>query len=261
MKKVMKFLGVLFFASILLTSCGDSEEKLVLKVDKVSINGDSKEYIEVVPGEYELKKVKDELGEDQLQISIKFRVKNEFDQSKMDENTDLGNLSLRITDSNGSPINLEFDPADISDYDKLTSLLKSKKGDEVTVLFKPMAFGDEALIKEVLKNGKGIEITSADITNLKSESNIDNSISSDETESTSGDCEQFCADYEEFANEYVAFMKKYKSNPSDMSILAEYSEMVQRASEMQESSADCSADLTVAARITKALSKIAKAAM
>ncbi len=90
----------------------------------------------------------------------------------------------------------------------------------------------------------------------------DISKSSDDTEtSSSSDCEQFCSDYEEFANEYVLFMKKYKANPSDMTILSEYSEMTQKASEMQESSKDCAADPVVAARVTKALSKIAKAAM
>lgn len=259
MKKLIKSLCVLFFSSAVLTSCGDNQESLILKLDKVSINGDSKEYIEVVPGEYELKKVKDELESDQLQISIKFRVKKEYDQSKLDENTGIGNLSLRIIDQSGSPLDLEFDPADVADYDKITSLLKGKVGDEVTVLFRPVGFApEETLLNDILKNGKNIEITSADITNPKTEPIIDNSISID---SETGDCEQFCSDYEEFANEYVSFMKKYKANPSDMTILSEYSEMMQKASEMQESSVDCAADPAVAARVTKVLSKIAKAAM
>ena len=270
MKKVIKFLGVFFFASTILTSCGDSEEKLVLKLDKVSINGDSKDYIEVVPGDYELKKSKDEFGENQLQIGVKFRVTNEFDQNLVDENTSIGNLSLRIIDASGSPIDLEFHPADIADNDKITSLLKGKKGDEVMVLFKPMGFGDESAIENALKNGKGIEITSADITNAKTEAIIDESSSDESSEdessedvsaSTGVDCNQFCTDYEEFANEYVAFMKKYKSNPSDMSIISEYSGMMQKASEMQNNSSDCAADPSVAARITKALTKIAKSAM
>lgn len=96
------------------------------------------------------------------------------------------------------------------------------------------------------------------------DNDVSNSSDDKETVSKSGstsNCEQFCTDYEEFANEYVLFMKKYKANPSDMTILSEYSEMTQKALEMQESSKDCAADPVVAARVTKALSKIAKAAM
>lgn len=261
----MKFLGAFLFASLFLTSCGGGSESIKLKIDKASITGDSKEYIEVVPGEYELKKVKDELDGEQLQISLKFKVIKEYDQSKLDENTAIGDLSLRIIDESGTPFDLEFNPADMSDYDKLTSLLKGKKGDEVTILFKPMGFApEESLLEEILKNAKGIEITRADITNPKTEPIIDNSVSSDsETgeSSDSGNCDQFCSDYEAFADEYVAFMKKYKANPADMTILSEYSEMMSKAADMQESSKDCSADPSVAARITKALAKIAKSAM
>ena len=109
-----------------------------------------------------------------------------------------------------------------------------------------------------MNKAKGIEITRADITNPKSDDVAVEDLSIDEG---TGDCEQFCSDYEEFADEYVAFMKKYKSNPSDPSILSEYSDMISKAAEMQESSTDCSADVNVAARISKALARIAKAAL
>ena len=75
----------------------------------------------------------------------------------------------------------------------------------------------------------------------ESDNEITNSSDEEETEgesSSSSDCEQLCSDYEAFVNDYVSFMKKYKANPSDMSILSEYSEMMKKASEMQENSSD-----------------------
>ena len=40
--------------------------------------------------------------------------------------------------------------------------------------------------------------------------------------------------YENFYDEYCAFMKKYKENPTDMSLLTEYTGMVERLGEMNE---------------------------
>lgn len=253
----MTIFGAMFIVATILTSCGGGNDKVSLILDNVTITGDSKDYIEVVPGTYEVKKIKGTLGEE-LQLSLKFKVTNSYDQNKIDEYTSIGSLSLQITDQSGTPIDFNFSPAGVSDWDKIKSLLKGQPGDEVTVLFKPSGFPNEEKILEVLKNGKGIEITRADITNPKTEPIIDNSTSSSDA---SGDCDQFCSDYESFANEYVDLMKKYKANPSDASILSEYTEMVSKAADMQESSKDCTADAKFAARINKAVAKIAKAAM
>ncbi len=263
MKKVTSILGVIIVALAILTSCGGGNDTVNLTLDKVTITGDANDYMEVVPGSYELKKVKATLGED-LQIGLKFKVTNSFDQNEITENTSIGNISLQFTDKDGTPIDYDFRPAGTADYDKLKSLLKGKPGDIVTVLFHVSGFTNDDKNSEVLKNAKGVEITNADITNPKSESIIDNSASSSEEETSSsdasGDCEQFCSDYEAFADEYVALMKKYKANPSDPTILSEYTEMLSTASDMEKSSKDCSADPNAAARISKALAKIAKAA-
>ena len=57
-----------------------------------------------------------------------------------------------------------------------------------------------------------------------------------------------------------AFMKKYKANPNDPSMLAEYSSMVSKAADMEKSSKDCASDVKVAERITKIAAKMATAA-
>ena len=85
--------------------------------------------------------------------------------------------------------------------------------------------------------------------------------SMDEASSSSSDCEQFCDDYEAFVDDYIEVLKKYKANPSDMSILTEYSSMMSKASSMQNVSADCAGDLKAAARMSASAMKMAQAAM
>ena len=50
------------------------------------------------------------------------------------------------------------------------------------------------------------------------------------TESVSSDFKEAMDSYEEFMDEYVAFMKKYKENPSDLTILADYSDYMSKYS-------------------------------
>lgn len=42
-------------------------------------------------------------------------------------------------------------------------------------------------------------------------------------------------DYEAFYDEYCAFMKKYMANPTDLSLLGEYSDMMQKSLDMSDS--------------------------
>jgi hypothetical protein len=264
----MKKVGILCSLALVLFSCGGGTDKSTLTVDKVKINGDSKDYISVVPGKYEITKSKGTLDREELSIAVKFKAVKPLEAEKMGDNTAIGNIDLQVIDDKGAPIDLSFSPASSAEYDKFTSLLKGKAGDEVTVLFKSQGFGSsKEQIEKVLNEGKGIEITSADITNPKSESTSSSSStssddsSSDESDSGSGsgDCDQFCSDYESFADDYIAFMQKYKKNQSDPSILTEYSEMMQKASEMQKNAGDCNGDPAVAARLSKVAAKMASA--
>lgn len=261
MKKKITILGLTLMIAMILVSCGGSD-KTILTVDKVNITGEAKDYIAVVPGAYEIKKSEGTFGEE-LTLSIKFKVTVAFDQSKIGEYTEFESFNLQVTDGNGSPINLDFSPSGVSDFDKIKSLLKGKPGDEVMVLFKSNGMSDSKdAIAEIMKNGKGIEITSGDIVNLVTEPIIDNSASGEDNTSIgdSSDCDQFITEYEEFVSEYIMVLKKYKANPSDTSILTEYTELAQKASEMQSQAKDCT-DPKYATRLLQLSTKIAKAAL
>ena len=78
------------------------------------------------------------------------------------------------------------------------------------------------------------------------------------TESNS-DCDQFIKDYEEFVNNYIVIAKKMKADPSDMSILTEYSKMASEAATMQTNGANCT-DAKYASKLAQLGIKMASAA-
>jgi hypothetical protein len=78
--------------------------------------------------------------------------------------------------------------------------------------------------------------------------------------SSSVDCDKFIQEYTAFVNSYIKVMKKYKANPSDPTILSEYTKAAQKASKLQSNASNCN-DSKYAAKIMELSNKIAKALM
>ena len=76
---------------------------------------------------------------------------------------------------------------------------------------------------------------------------------------SNNDCDQFIKDYEEFVDSYIVIIKKMKANPTDMTILSEYTEMAKNAATMQTKAGNC-ADSKYTTKLTKLGTKMAKAA-
>ena len=96
----------------------------------------------------------------------------------------------------------------------------------------------------------------------ESSAKTEESSSTTEAESTESksDCDEFIKDYEVFVNSYIAIAKKMKANPTDMSIMSEYSEMASKATTMQTKAGDCT-DAVYADKIAKLATKLATAGM
>lgn len=54
---------------------------------------------------------------------------------------------------------------------------------------------------------------------------------------------QFLKDYEAWVDTYVEFMKKYKDNPTDISLMSDYSKFVQQTAEWAEEAEKYQSDL------------------
>jgi hypothetical protein len=100
---------------------------------------------------------------------------------------------------------------------------------------------------------------------MNSDENVDSESSNSESEESSesegsGDCQSFLNDYEQFMNDYISIIKKMKNNPTDMSIMTEYTEMMTEAGEWTDKTSDCAMDPSFAAKFSKIQLKIANAA-
>ncbi len=259
MKKLMTIFGAMFIVSAIMTSCGGGENKgtneVTIKAKSTSIKGDLGDYFEVVDKDYVLKVEEGSfMGGAIISVEVK-RTDKDFDFPTENINpfgTNGGEdyhvgFGIELLGESG-PITVkqatEGGMGGPYSSEDVTGLMKLKKGETGYIRWSV----------DKLDGLKSFQLSSA----LQKEEH--SSVSSSSTDA-SGDCDQFCSDYEAFADEYVALMKKYKANPSDATILSEYSEMISIAADMQESSKDCAADEKAAARISKAVAKIAKAAM
>ena len=75
------------------------------------------------------------------------------------------------------------------------------------------------------------------------------------------DLKAFLDSYEKFMDEYVDFMQKYMANPTDLTLLGEYADMLQKYSDFEEkidkydsdemSTADAAYYLEVTTRVTQ----------
>lgn len=99
------------------------------------------------------------------------------------------------------------------------------------------------------------------VSDTASESNSQTASSSDNAE-----WKQFLKDYEAWVDEYIEIVKKYKANPSDMSILNDYTEMVsktadwsERASKIETELKDTNAALEYSAELLRIAGKLTEA--
>lgn len=257
-KQTLNLLTIAIMAAMLTTSCGGGSKKSEIakvKPEKIEISGDLADYLQIVDNEYE---ITDDWGGN---LSIKVKAIKALTEDEMkDKDFD---ISASLLGDNGMPVSGtgEFE-MEYTSKDKLMSLLKKGSGEEVIQL--KAGLGDYKA-EEHAEKSKKFSVSSTikekeEPTVSSTESSDNSSASSDESTSasSSSDCDQFITDYEEFVSSYIAILKKYKANPTDMSILTEYSEMASKAATMQTDASNCT-DAKYAAKLMKLNTKIANA--
>lgn len=74
------------------------------------------------------------------------------------------------------------------------------------------------------------------------------------------DCDTFLKNYDKFVDKYISVLKKYKENPTDMTIITEYSELAAEAAKWSgETPPECSEPEHVK-KLAEIAAKLAKAA-
>lgn len=158
-------------------------------------------------------------------------------------------ISGSILDESGVPIDNEMDAYG---YDPFESALTLGEGEKVWLEFSVRNAQDEP------ENAKTVSLSSS----LEEDEMItSNREANANPKSNDGDCEAFLKGYEKFADDYVAIMKKYKENPSDASILQDYTRIMSDAADWSSQAGTCAADAEFASRIAAVQQKVAQAAM
>jgi hypothetical protein len=259
-EKTLSLLVIAIIVTILTTSCGGGVKKSEIakvKPEKIEISGDLSDYLQIVDNEYE---ITDDWGGN---LSIKVKAIKALTEEEMKDKD--FEISASLLGDNGMPVSgtgnfvIEY-----SSKDKLISLLKKGTGEEVIQLnaglgdYKAEEHADKSKKFTVSSSIKAKEETSV----TSSESTDNSSASFDETASSESttDCDQFIADYEDFVNSYVTVLKKYKANPTDISILTEYTQMAAKTVTMQTDALNCT-DVKYAAKLMKLNTKLANAAI
>ena len=117
---------------------------------------------------------------------------------------------------------------------------------------------------------KNTDDSTSDTSDTIEESSVEDSeTGKTEEESSDGvdpDLKAFLDSYEEFMDEYIDFMQKYMANPTDLTLLGEYADMMQKCADFEEkvdkydtkemSTADAAYYLEVTNRVTQKMLKI-----
>jgi hypothetical protein len=269
--------------SLVISSCGGQKKPLssiIVTPKNISIKGDLGEYFEVVNKEYQIKPdehsaLKDEFKPGIISVEVK---RNDKDFSFLANKVDFfGTSGYDVEYHVGFGIELFGDdgPEQILNANDYDSPLK--KEDVLSLInLKKEETGFIRFIVDKSKSIKTFQLTSAlekttawkrdspdnnssTSSTIEENSSLDEETSSTDIESSSADCDKFIKDYEAFINSYIKLIKKYKANPTDATILSEYTEALEKASAMENNVSLCN-DTKYAAKLLELQTKLAKAA-
>jgi hypothetical protein len=253
MKKVMVVFGAMIFASFIFYSCGGGKSEYEVKPSTTAIKGDLSDFFEVVDGTYkiEIKEYKGKFDGIKLKVQIK-KKDTDFNISPEPEIS----LICEFLDDGKSPIGSKLEVTNYGgDLDELMNL---KTNETTWVEFYINEIGIEESEVDKIKTfnlNSILKIPDAAVNEPEQKSDDNSSVSDD-----SSNCDQFIIDYEEFVVSYIKILKKYKAKPTDTSILNEYTDLAQKATEMQTEASNCT-DPKYVTKLLELNNKLAKAAL
>lgn len=278
--KSFKYLTIAIVA-ICLASCGgkknsEETEEIVLTPETTQIKGDLGDYFEVVEKEYT---VTNDFG-DMVSIEVK-RTDTDysFDLKGVEPYGTYGKgvtgnagFGIEILDEKGNVIEKVAATASglggMYSSDDMKEALKLKAGETGTVRWSFHFDSDKKPAKFRLTSAYE-EVDSSDWDSDSSSSSDDESSSSDDDDDTdsysssssgSQDWDALLNSYEEYVDKYISYMKK--AAKGDMSALAEYPALMEKAQEFSKKMENAQGDMSASqwARYMKITNKMTQAA-
>jgi hypothetical protein len=252
MKQIIKPLFAVFAVLFLLISCTGSNSdannsnetndvELEVSPKSISITGGLGDYLEIVQNKYKLK-----IGKLNQQLTIQFKRKDKLFDFDAPYLAELGYFKITATCLDGQEVPVNgYGEGGTGDSEK--KLVGLKPGEFAWVTFTFWA-GDNAEFNSIKK----FEINSESKVSIDEMKNVQGASLGAETPNNEDvgvaqnlegiqnfDCDQFYKQYEAFVDSYSKLLKKYKANPSDLSIIEEYNEAVEKANELQSTANNC----------------------
>ena len=332
-----KYLSALLsiaIASLLLSSCGSgggNNQKIAkIRPEKIEINGDLSEYLQVVDNEYEI--IDDFVGKLSIRVKAIQAMPLENQDSEIEITASiLGENSMPISGTGEFVMNkssmekvsallkkgvgeeiIEL-ASDISQYDGSKHASKSKKfvvsgyfksalgsnlnsepadsepgiyysneervyfhnspdestrrnafilkGEQVDITKIENGFGYTVFTSSENKTSSGwlkmSELSIAAAESNQETTSLDDEEPANNAGGQTADCDNFIKEYEAFVNSYIKLNKKYKANPTDVSILSDYTDAAQKAVDMQTQAGDCT-DLKYAKKLLELSNKLSQ---
>jgi PBP1b-binding outer membrane lipoprotein LpoB len=219
-----KILTLLTFLAVFFYGCNSKPELVQVIKD---VDGPLRENLNVVSNEVRIELVKSVLGglnQYQISFSVEMEVtKPSTIPGGYKDGSPFGpTLEYRFFDESKQPININgFRVQSDPDLDKIAYNLGIKGNKFWIRIFQGIDASSESvkLMTNLLDQTKFVQITSSVQGNVNSEQIVI-------SDSSNVDCEQILKNYEQFMTKYIEIIKKYKENPTDATILTDYTMIV-----------------------------------
>lgn len=275
--KAINLIAILVLAMALMASCGGKKDgnKLELDVTNAKVEGDSADVISIVDGKYTIVGTeKGQMGQE-LYIKVKLRLERPV-KAAYNQVFFSGIPGIMILDKNDVPMLANQLVA--QDRNALERFItEGKAGDEKEIGF-AFTMMNEEQFKKVLEEAATIKFVnmSYSINDMISPAeDSQQAVSEDVAESdeaepaesvdeggseSSEDIDELLADYEQYYDSYIKMMKK--AQKGDMTALADYADMLQKAQEIGNRLENVKGDLSAKqlATFNRIQNKLLKAA-
>ena len=263
--KVLKcFMMVIL--TVCLASCGskkssDSKTSIDVTVDNTTIGGKLSQYFSLEDKTYKYQKVEEgEWGYDDVTVELKCI-------QPLPENL-RAYIGVEVLDENGTIISAG--KADYNSFNDYEVLRQATPGQVVTVkIINRESLGENTPAKirlssiveeEEEPSGSSSSSESSDDSSVSSEDSSDEDESISSSSTSSKDWDSMLDSYEEYVDKYIVLAKK--AAKGDMSAMAEYAGLMQKAQELSDKINGAQGDMSASqwARYLKITTKMTKAA-
>ena len=263
--QVLKYF-LMVVLTVCLTSCGsknssDSKESIDVTVDNTTIGGKLSQYFSLEDKTYKYQKVEEgPWDHDNVTVELKCI-------QPLPENLK-AYIGVEVLDENGTVISAG--KADYNSFNDYEVLRQATPGQVVTVkIINCESLGENTPAKirlssiveeEEEPSGSSSSSESSDDSSVSSDDSSDEDESISSSSTGSEDWDSMLDSYEQYVNKYIALLKK--AAEGDMTALAEYPALMEKAQEFSEKMENAQGDMSASqwARYLKITNKMTKAA-